>query len=106
VVVSIVQEGLYPLLLRFIDMPGDIASMALELLVVLPTHPALSDGLAAALDGPGGSNRLSLYSRNGCTWVGAGALWHTLSAFHVNNVVQIIQKHVPMVASFHQDAHA
>lgn len=61
---SYLQEGLYPLLLRFIDMPGNIASMALELLVVLPTHPALSEGLAAALDGPGESNRLSMHSRN------------------------------------------
>lgn len=50
------QDGLYPLLLQFIDAaPGDlnIATMALQLLAVLPTHPALSERLAAALDGPG-----------------------------------------------------
>jgi hypothetical protein len=52
----LLQDGLYPLLLQFIDAaPGDlkIASMALQLLAVLPTHQALSDRLAAALDGPG-----------------------------------------------------
>lgn len=50
------QEGLYPLLLQFIDAASGsqgIASMALELLAALPTHSALSERLAAALDGPG-----------------------------------------------------
>lgn len=50
------QDGLYPLLLQFIDAAADdqaIANMALKLLAVLPTHPALSERLAAALDGPG-----------------------------------------------------
>lgn len=51
------QDGLYPLLLRFIDTASTaqgIASMALQLLAVLPTYRALSERLAASLDGPGG----------------------------------------------------
>lgn len=51
-----VQDGLYPLLLRFTDAAADseqIADMALRLLDHLPTFPALSQSLAAALDGPG-----------------------------------------------------
>jgi hypothetical protein len=50
------QEGIYPLLLQFIDSPGSsfgqsLTSMALELLSLMPTYPALTQRLAAALDG-------------------------------------------------------
>jgi hypothetical protein len=49
------QDGLYPLLLSFVDSAavGDqIATMAMELLAVLPTQPALTERLTAALDDP------------------------------------------------------
>jgi hypothetical protein len=52
----LLQEGIYPLLLRLVDAPfssPDMASMALQLLAVLPTQQALADSLAAALDGQG-----------------------------------------------------
>lgn len=64
--VPVLQDGLYPLLLQLIDAASgsqDIANMALDLLSVLPTHSALSERLAAALDGPGagpGSHREGL----------------------------------------------
>jgi hypothetical protein len=50
------QDGAYPLLLQFIDSPGssfgpELTSMALELLSLMPTYPALTQRLAAALDG-------------------------------------------------------
>lgn len=49
------QDGLYPLLLRLVDtqhMGNELRNLAQELLSMLPTYPALTSQLAAALDGP------------------------------------------------------
>lgn len=48
------QDGLYPLLLKFIDVKGvgeELPMLALDLLAVLPTYPHLTHQLAAALEG-------------------------------------------------------
>jgi hypothetical protein len=49
-----VQDGLYPLLLKFIDVKGvgeELPMLALDLLAVLPTYPQLTQQLGAALEG-------------------------------------------------------
>ncbi|KAF6260179.1 hypothetical protein COO60DRAFT_1700419 [Scenedesmus sp. NREL 46B-D3] len=50
------EEGIYSLLLQFIDSPGspaahELTPMALQLLSLMPTYPALTQRLAVALDG-------------------------------------------------------
>eukprot|EP00883_Tetradesmus_obliquus_P015009 jgi/Sobl393_1/8113/SZX59989.1 len=57
-------DGAYPLLLQLIDSPGssfssELTSMALELLSLMPTYPALTQRLAAALDGPDKQQQLA-----------------------------------------------